>query len=264
MKKSLITQMFSMALKKALITISISLALITAVSAQVAQPMEPQPVLVQSSMAGAAPSDAIVLFSGSDLLAWERTADDEPARWIIDAQVMTVQQGVGTIKTKQRFGDMQLHLEWRPTATIEGSGQSRGNSGVFLHSLFELQILDSWDNPTYINGQAGSIYLQHAPLVNASKPPGEWQSFDITFSAPRYNNGKLETPAYVTVFQNGLLIQNHVEILGTTHTTEPEYKTQCEPYSQNGRLQDCSGKMPITLQDHGQIVSYRNIWVREL
>jgi hypothetical protein len=135
---------------------------------------------------------------------------------------------------------------------------------VFLHSLFELQILDSWDNPTYINGQAGSIYLQHAPLVNASKPPGEWQSFDITFSAPHYNNGKLETPAYVTVFQNGLLIQNHVEILGATYTTEPEYKTQCEPYSQNGRLQDCSGKMPITLQDHGQIVSYRNIWVREL
>jgi hypothetical protein len=249
---------------KTLITASLSLILSAAVFAQVEQSMEPQPTLVQSSMTGDAPSDAIVLFSGNDLLAWERTADDEPARWMIENQVMTVQRDAGTIKTKQLFGDMQLHLEWRPSATIEGSGQSRGNSGVFLHSLFELQILDSWDNPTYINGQAGSIYLQYAPLVNASKPPGEWQSFDITFSAPRYYNGQLETPAFVTVFQNGLLIQNHVEILGTTYTTEPEYKTQCEPYSQNGRLQDCSGKMPITLQDHGQIVSYRNIWVREL
>ncbi|MFT4886451.1 MAG: hypothetical protein ACJA2D_002963 [Pseudohongiellaceae bacterium] len=249
---------------KTLITASLSLILSTAVFSQVAQSTEPQPALVQGSMTGDAPSDAIVLFSGNDLLAWERTADDGPARWMIENQVMTVQKGVGTIKTKQLFGDIQLHLEWQPTATIEGSGQSRGNSGVFLHSLFELQILDSWENPTYINGQAGSIYLQHAPLVNASKPPGEWQSFDITFSAPLYNSGKLETPAYVTVYQNGILIQNHVEISGATYTTEPEYKMQCEPYSQNGRMQDCSGKMPITLQDHGQTVSYRNIWVREL
>ncbi|MFT6094947.1 MAG: hypothetical protein ACJA2Q_002854 [Pseudohongiellaceae bacterium] len=264
MKNLLLTQVLSIASRKTLITASVSLIMSASASGQVEQPMEPQPALVQSSMTGDAPSDAIVLFSGNDLLAWERTADDEPARWMIENQVMTVQRDAGTIKTKQLFGDMQLHLEWRPSATIEGSGQSRGNSGVFLHSLFELQILDSWDNPTYINGQAGSIYLQYAPLVNASKPPGEWQSFDITFSAPRYYNGQLETPAFVTVFQNGLLIQNHVEILGTTYTTEPEYKTQCEPYSQNGRLQDCSGKMPITLQDHGQIVSYRNIWVREL
>lgn len=249
-------------LLKTLIATS-SLLLSTFAFSQLERPMEPQPSLVQSATA-AAPSDAVVLFSGSDLSAWERTSDDEPARWLIEDGAMTVQEGVGTIKTKQRFGDMQLHLEWRPSAIIEGAGQSRGNSGVFLHSLFELQILDSWENPTYINGQAGSIYLQHPPLVNASKPPGEWQSYDIVFKAPVYDSGALVSPAFVTVFQNGVLVQDNVEILGATYTPKPEYKTQCEPYSQGGRIQNCSGNMPITLQDHGQVVSYRNIWVREL
>lgn len=247
-----------------LLALSANFLLAAPAFAQVEQPMDPQPLMVQGSVNSATPSDAIVLFSGSDLSAWERAADDEPARWLIEDGAMTVQRGVGTIKTRQRFGDMQLHLEWRPTATIEGIGQSRGNSGVFLHSLFELQILDSWENPTYINGQAASIYLQHPPLVNASNPPGEWQSYDIIFRAPVYSNSVLASPAFVTVFQNGVLVQDNVTILGATFTPEPEYTSQCEPYSQDGRMQDCSGKMPITLQDHGQTVSFRNIWVREL
>lgn len=225
----------------------------------------PTPELVTGSVNGAPPSDAIVLFDGTNLDAWNRTADDEAARWKIADGAITVERGVGTIKTKQAFGDIQLHLEWRPTDVIEGDGQGRGNSGVFLHSLYELQILDSWDNETYVNGQAGSIYLQSPPLVNASKQPGEWQSYDIIFTAPVFAlTGVLETPAYVTVLHNGVLVQNHFEIAGATYTPDPEYPTRCGPYSQEQRLQDCTGKMPITLQDHGQTVSYRNIWVREL
>jgi len=228
------------------------------------RPMAPAPISVEGPGNGAAPADAIVLFDGSSLDAWERTADDMPARWVLEDAAMTVAPGVGTIKTKPRFGDIQLHVEWRPSATIEGEGQSRGNSGIFLHSLFELQILDSWNNPTYINGQAGSVYLQYPPLVNASKPPGQWQSYDIVFTAPVYSGNQLASPAKLTVFQNGILVQNDVELKGATFTSTPEYSAQCEPYSQDGRQQDCTGDMPITLQDHGQVVSYRNIWVREL
>ncbi len=228
------------------------------------RPMDPAPKMVAGSVNGTAPADAIILFDGTNLDAWERTADDMPARWVIDEGAMTVQRGVGTIKTKQRFGDMQLHVEWRPSAVIEGEGQSRGNSGVFLHSLFELQVLDSWNNPTYINGQAGSVYLQYPPLVNASKPPGQWQSYDIIFTAPVYAGNELQSPARLTVFQNGVLVQNDVEIKGATYTPTPQYAAQCEPYSQDGKTQDCTGDMPITLQDHGQVVSFKNIWVRPL
>lgn len=226
---------------------------------------EPVPALVTGVINGAPPSDAIVLFDGSNLDAWNRTEDDAPARWLIEDGAITVQRGVGTIKTRQAFGDIQLHVEFRPTDVIEGSGQGRGNSGVFLHSLYEVQVLDSWENDTYVNGQAGSIYKQRAPLVNVSRPPGQWQSYDIIFKAPVYSSaGRLESPAYVTIFQNGVLILNHFEILGATFTESPEYAARCGPYSQEQRIQDCSGKMPITLQDHGQIVSFRNIWVREL
>ncbi len=231
---------------------------------EIARPMGPAPKLVSTSQSGSAPDDAIVLFDGSNLDAWQRTADDMPARWQLADNAMTVERGVGTIKTKQRFGDYQLHVEWRPSAEIQGEGQSRGNSGIFLHSLFELQVLDSWNNPTYINGQAGSVYLQYPPLVNASKPPGQWQSYDIIFTAPKYNGDVLQSPARLTVFQNGVLVQNNVEIKGATFTEVPEYSAQCEPYSQDGKLQDCTGDMPITLQDHGQVVSFRNIWLREL
>jgi hypothetical protein len=228
------------------------------------RPMDPVPKLVAGSISGAAPADAIILFDGTNLDAWERTADDMPARWVLEDGAMTVARGVGTIKTKRRFGDMQLHVEWRPTAMVEGEGQGRGNSGVFLHSLFELQVLDSWNNPTYINGQAGSVYLQYPPLVNASKPPGQWQSYDIIFTAPVYSGNELHSPARLTVFQNGVLVQNDVEIKGATFTPIPQYAARCEPYSQDARVQDCTGDMPITLQDHGQVVSFRNIWVRQL
>lgn len=226
---------------------------------------QPVPALVTGVVNGAPPSDAIVLFDGSNLDAWNRTEDDAPARWLIEGGAITVQRGVGTIKTKQSFGDIQLHLEFRPGEIVQGSGQGRSNSGIFLHSLYEVQVLDSWENATYVNGQAGSIYKQKAPLVNVSKPPGQWQTYDIIFKAPVFSNaGTLVSPAYVTVLQNGVLVLNHFEILGATFTASPEYAARCGPYAQEQRIQDCSGKMPITLQDHGQIVSFRNIWVREL
>ena len=225
---------------------------------------QPVPEVISGVINDSPPSDAIVLFDGSNLDAWQRSADGEPARWPIADGAITVQQGVGTISTRQSFGDLQLHLEWRPTDVIQGSGQGRGNSGIFLHALYELQILDSWDNATYVNGQAGSVYKQHAPLVNVSRPPGEWQSYDIVFKAPVFTaTGVLQSPAFITVIQNGVLVLNNVEILGATFTREPEYTPRCEPYGHDG-MKDCSGKMPITLQDHGQTVSFRNIWVREL
>ncbi len=225
-----------------------------------------EPVLekINGVSSGTAPSDAIVLFDGSNMDAWMTAETEEAAHWEIENGAMTVRPGMQTIKTRQNFGDIQLHLEWRPTDVIEGAGQSRGNSGVFLHSLFEVQVLDSWDNPTYVNGQAASVYLQYPPLVNAARRPGEWQSYDIIFEAPQYDvDGKLELPAYLTVLHNGVLVHNHVELKGATHTPVPEYSANCVPYSRKSE-QDCSGRMPISLQDHGQVVSYRNIWVREL
>ena len=224
----------------------------------------PEPAKIDGAGMRTAPSDAIVLFDGSNLDAWVTAVSEEPASWRIEDGVVTVTPGSRTIKTKQAFGDIQLHLEWRPTAVIEGEGQSRGNSGIFLQSIYEVQILDSWENPTYVNGQAGSIYLQHPPLVNAAKPPGEWQNYDIIFKAPVFgSNGELRSPAYVTVIHNGVVVQNNVELQGATYTPIPEYGARCVPYAQE-REQDCSGKMPLTLQDHGQVVSFRNIWVREL
>ncbi len=228
------------------------------------RPYEPVPVSVSTDPNGGAPSDAIVLFDGSDLDSWHTATGENKASWDIADGVVTVTPGAGTLKTKQAFGDIQLHLEWRPTDVIQGSGQGRGNSGLFLSSLYEVQILDSWENPTYTNGQAGSVYLQHTPLVNASRPPGQWQSYDIIFKAPVFSaGGVLESPAHVTVLHNGVLVLNNVEIKGSTFTESPEYAVRCVPYGQQ-RAQDCSGKMPLTLQDHGQIVSFRNIWVREL
>ncbi len=227
---------------------------------------EPKPAFVATPPDGAPPSDAVVLFDGANLDQWMRIEDGEPARWEIADGAATVTPGTGTIRTRQSFGSLQLHLEWRPTDVIDGSSQSRGNSGVFLHSQFEVQILDSWENATYVNGQAGSVYLQHPPLVNASRPPGQWQSYDIIFTAPEFDGDELATPAHMTVFQNGVLVQNHVEIQGATHTPEPEYAARCIPYGLRGRAnrRDCTGKMPLVLQDHGQVVSFRNIWLREL
>ena len=212
-----------------------------------------------------APSDAILLFDGQDMDAWQNARTGDAAAWAVEDGIVTVVPGTGSIRTRQTFGDIQLHLEWRPNPVIDGEGQSRGNSGVFLHSQFEVQILDSWENPTYVNGQAGAVYLQHAPLVNVARPPGEWQTYDILFEAPEFNNsGDLVKPAYITLIHNGVLVQNHVEVEGATYTPNPEYNPRCTPWGWNDEARDCDGEMPITLQDHGQIVSFRNIWVREL
>ena len=208
---------------------------------------EPVPAVVDAS-AGRAPADAIVLFDGTDLSAWR-------GDWKLneEADVVTVTPGTGNLVTKRAFGDVQLHLEWRTPSLIEGEGQGRGNSGVFLMERYELQVLDSYENTTYSNGQAGSIYKQHIPLVNASRAPGEWQSYDVIFMAPRFrDDGALSRPATFTVLHNGVLIQNHVTVEGTTvFIGEPQYKAH-------------DAQAPLMLQDHTNPTSYRNIWIREL
>jgi hypothetical protein len=200
----------------------------------------------------APPSDAVVLFDGTSLDAWQH-ADGTPASWRVGDGAFTVVRGAGNIETKQAFGDVQLHLEWRTPAAVEGEGQDRGNSGVFLQKRYEVQVLDSFDNRTYSNGQAASLYKQSMPLANASRPPGEWQAYDIIFTAPRFApDGTVLTPAFVTVFHNGVLVQHHVELRGrTVFTGPPSYAPH-------------AAKEPIALQDHGNPVSFRNVWVREI
>ncbi|WP_111643229.1 3-keto-disaccharide hydrolase [Marinimicrobium alkaliphilum] len=221
--------------------------------AEKTQVWDPEPRTV-TARPGEPPSDAIVLFDGSDLNQWE-TTDGEPAQWTLnDDGSMTVKPGTGGIQTKQAFCDVQLHVEWRaPTVIEEGmDGQNRGNSGVFLQQRYEVQVLDSYNNRTYANGQAASIYKQHIPLVNAMRPTGEWQDYDIIFQAPRFTGqGDVDSPAHITVLHNGVLVQNHVEVKGTTAWIgEPSYESH-----------DCA---PLYLQDHGDLVSFRNIWIREL
>jgi len=213
---------------------------------------EPVPPVVAPGESGAPPSDAVVLFDGMDLTGWSHEGGGE-ARWRVAEGVMTVAPGTGSIRTRQGFGDVQLHIEWRTPAEVSGEGQGRGNSGIFLMERYELQVLDSYDNRTYSNGQAGSIYKQHIPQVNASRAPGEWQSYDVVFTAPRFGtDGALVSPAYMTVFHNGVLIHNHVELRGPTrYIGEPEYEAHAD-------------RVPLELQDHGNPVSYRNIWVREI
>jgi hypothetical protein len=212
---------------------------------------EPVPKLVTPGNERKPPSDAVVLFDGTDLSAWERE-DSGVAEWRVENGAMTV-NGTGNIQTKESFGDVQLHLEWRTPSQAEGEGQERGNSGVFLQKRYEVQVLDSYDNRTYSNGQAGSLYKQYIPQVNASKGPGEWQTYDIIFNAPQFNaDGSVDTPARVTVFHNGVLIQNSVELKGpTVYVGEPFYTAH--PIEQ-----------PLMLQDHGDAVSYKNIWLREI
>jgi hypothetical protein len=212
---------------------------------------EPEPRVVTPGAGTAAPSDAIVLFDGNNTAEWTHQ-DGSPLKWEVKDGAMTVVGGTGSIFTKKTFGDYQLHLEWRTPAVVKGEGQGRGNSGVFMQNRYEVQVLDSYNNRTYSNGQAASIYKQSMPLVNACRPPGEWQTYDIIYTAPRFNaDGIKLVPAYVTVIQNGIVVQNHTEIKGTT------------PY--RGLPQnEAHGKGPIQLQDHGDKVSYRNIWLREL
>lgn len=213
---------------------------------------EPEPeVVTPGKSLGVPPSDAIILFDGKHLNSWVDTKGN-PAKWTVSDGAMTVAKGAGDIKTKQTFGDIQLHIEWRTPAKVEGEGQGRGNSGIFFDEKYELQVLDSYNNRTYSNGQAGSIYKQSIPMVNASKPPGEWQVYDVVYLAPKFNeNGTLKTPGRITVFHNGVLIHHNTEIKGTT-----EYIGKPKVVAH--------GKGSIRLQDHGNPTSFRNIWVREL
>jgi len=207
------------------------------------------------------PSDAVILFDGKNLDQWVSVKDKSPAGWKVADGVMTVVKSAGNIETKRSFKNYQLHLEWRIPETITGTSQARGNSGVFLASTgpgdagYELQILDSYGNETYVNGQAGSMYKQSIPLVNASRKPGEWQTYDVIWTAPTFNaDGSLKTPAYVTALHNGVLIENHFELKGETlYIGAPFYKAY--------------DSAPIKLQGHGDPsppISFRNIWVREL
>lgn len=204
--------------------------------------------------AGSAPSDAIVLFDGTNLDAWEPARPDG-ALWRIEngALVVVPQEKGCDLRTKRAFGDAQLHLEFRTPLPAKGSGQDRGNSGVYLMSLYEVQVLDSWQNETYVNGQLGSIYKQHPPLVNAARPPGEWQTYDIIFVAPRFDaDGAVRSPARLTVLLNGVLVQNDATLRGpTVYRGEPRYALH-------------PAKLPLLLQDHQHPVAYRNIWIREL
>jgi len=218
-------------------------------------------VVTPGATCTAPPSDAIVLFDGKNLDEWVSAKDKSPAKWTVADDVLTVNKGQGNIETKRSFKDYQLHIEWRVPENITGSGQARGNSGVFLASTgpgdagYELQVLDSYNNKTYVNGQAGSIYKQAIPLANPCRKPGEWQTYDVVWTAPIFNaDGSLKTPAYVTIFFNGVLVQNHFELKGQTeYIGQPAYKKY-----------DTS---PILLQAHGdpsEPISFRNIWVREL
>ena len=204
------------------------------------------PVVTPSDNGSDPPSDAIILFDGSDKSAWEG-ADD----WKIENGALVV--GHGGIKTKQAFGDMQLHIEWSAPVPAKGEGQGRGNSGIFLMDNYELQVLDSYKSKTYPDGQAGALYKQTPPMVNAMRPPGEWNVYDVAWTAPRFKeDGSLESPAKITVFHNGVLIQNGFELKGGTYWDRPASYTKHD------------AKLPIQLQDHGNPVKYRNIWVREV
>jgi hypothetical protein len=214
-----------------------------------------------SDRPAAPPSDALILFDGKALDQWVSAKDKSPAKWTVADGVLTVNKAAGNIETRKTFRNYQLHLEWRVPQNVTGSGQGRGNSGVFLASTgpgdagYELQILDSYDNPTYVNGQAGSLYKQQPPLVNASRKPGEWQAYDVIWTAPVFAaDGKLVSPARATVLHNGVLIQNDAVLSGETlYIGKPVYR----PYT----------AAPIKLQAHGDPsppLSFRNIWVREL
>lgn len=230
--------------------------------AKLTEVWEPVPkVVTPGATDDAPPSDAIVLFDGKSLDEWVSTKDKTPAKWIVADGVLTVDKKAGNIETKRSFKNYQLHLEWRIPAGITGQDQARGNSGLFLASTgtgdagYELQILDSYNNKTYVNGQAASVYKQGIPLVNAMRKPGEWQTYNVIWTAPTFNaDGSVKTPARVTVFHNGVLVQNNFELKGETlYIGKPEYKKY--------------DTAPIKLQAHGDpspAISFRNIWVREL
>ena len=213
-----------------------------------------KPGTVEQNAFISAPSDATILFDGTDLSAWQNK-DGNAAEWTVHDGVFTVNKGTGDIFTKESFQDFQLHIEWYIPADITGKGQARGNSGIFLQNIYEIQVVDSYKNKTYVNGQAGSVYKQTPPLANAMREPGQWNEFDIIYTAPRFKeNGNLFSAGRVTVIHNGVVIQNNTQISGhTPNTGLPKYTMH--------------GKGPIRLQDHGdpsEPISFRNIWIREL
>lgn len=222
------------------------------------QPLPPVVTPGESAAFIAPPTDAIVLFDGSEKLAKENWTDTQgnPSQWkVVDGALESVKQA-GYIQTKQKFGSCQLHIEWASPANVAGSGQGRGNSGIFVMSQYEIQVLDSFENPTYADGQAGALYGRNKPLVNVCRKPGEWQSFDIIFHRPLFDaQGKLLRRATFTVFHNGVLIHDHVVLSGGTGWNGPHAVTEYKAHAD---------KLPISLQDHGSPVRFRNIWLREL
>ncbi len=222
---------------------------------------QPQPTIVTPGTAstqdqpGQAPSDAVVLFDGTGLENWTSTVPGEDTRWRVKQGALIPTSGAGMIQTRQEFGSCQLHLEFATPERVEGEGQGRGNSGVFLMGMYEIQILDSYENTTYPDGQAAALYGRHKPLVNASRKPGEWQTYDIIFHRPRFENGEVVKRATFTVLHNGVLVHDHVELSGGTGWRGPHAVTHYEPHGDRG---------PLQLQDHGNPVRFRNIWVREL
>lgn len=208
-----------------------------------------EPRIVTPGHQGGAPSDAIILFNGTDLSNWQSASGDGPAKWSVQDGAATV-NGTGSIRTREEFTNLQLHIEWAAPAEVKGDGQGRGNSGVYLQGRYEIQVLDSYNNKTYFNGQAGAFYGVSAPLVNASRKPGEWQTYDIVFHTPKHNADGSTQPGSVTVFHNGVLVQDHTPVKGQP-TTSAEFK-------------GTSDSGPILLQDHGNPVRYRNIWIRRL
>jgi hypothetical protein len=248
---------------RTLVLLGCSLVFLLSASAQPRNPVHwevhdttrpPPPVVTPGPAAPpqSPPSDAVVLFSGEGLGAW-RHPNGAAASWTVRDGYVAVKPGSGSIQTKERFGDVQLHLEWMVPQSIEGEGQSLGNSGVFLMDKYEVQVLNSYENPTYPDGQAAAVYGQYPPLVNATRPPGEWQTYDILFRRPHFDkNGDLVEPAHVTVYHSGILVQDHVALTGPTgHKNRPPYRQHAP-------------RLPLRLQDHENAVRYRNIWLREL
>jgi hypothetical protein len=223
-----------------LVTLAAALRLLSAA--------ETEPRLVTPGENGQPPSDAIVLFEGKDLSQWQSMNGGAP-KWDVKDGIVQV-NGTGNIRTKEEFSDVQLHVEWATPSEVKGEGQGRGNSGVYLMGRYEIQVLDSWNNKTYFNGQASAFYGNFAPLVNASRKPGEWQIYDIIFHPPKKSDGATVTPGSFTVLHNGVLVQDHVPVKGGATTA--------------AAFNDIAEKGPLMLQDHGNPVRFRNIWLRKL